>query len=499
MDVSPRYDIGDPPLVDIWVDPVAGDDARTGRSRSEALRTLGAAWRTIPEDFAEDGHGRRILLTPGRYAPGTDGPIRLERRHGTVDCPIIIQPAEGPLSAELPALDVRWCRFLYFLGLKIAAPSNDRGKDHDYVLWVANSRDVLIRGVTGVGLVSPGGRLPSLVIKASQCLRFYIEDCDLSGARENTIDYVAVQYGHIVRNRLHHTFAECMYVKGGSAHHLIAGNEMFDSVNHGVLAGQTTGFRYMVKPWLHYEAYDIKVVNNVIHDAGGGVAVCGGYNILLAWNTCYRVGSSRDCVVAALGGRGWGHGDLTPLMQEYLEAGGWCHPDGGIGYDIPNRNVTIANNVILNPDGFESRFAHFGIPGPVETPEGSNLPCPARADENLVIRGNVIWNGSADKPLLDNVEDVYHLAARPTIEPEMLLAQNAINTVRPELIDPDHGDFRPTPGGSLYRQKTVAIADFNWTDAPTRPPVPEGDPDNHVPVDRDGNPRDENAPPGAYG
>ena len=25
-------------------------------------------------------------------------------------------------------------------------------------------------------------------------------------------------------------------------------------------------FEYMTSPWLHYEAYDIKFVNNVIHD-----------------------------------------------------------------------------------------------------------------------------------------------------------------------------------------------------------------------------------------
>ena len=498
MDVSPRYDIGSPTLVDLWVDPVSGDDGRTGRSRGEALRTVDAAWRRIPERLADDTRGRRIRLAPGKYPPDVEGQIRLASRRGSPACPVILEAADGQSSLELPALDFRNCTHLHLVDLRVVAAGNSRiNSSIDNVLHFSDCEDVLVRRVTAVGLPSDG-QLPGNVFKGNQCLRLYIEDCDFSGARGNTIDYVAVHYGHIVRNRLHHARSECMYVKGGSAHHLIAANEMFDSVNHGVLAGQTTGFRYMVSPWLHYEAYDIKVVNNVIHDCGGGVAVCGGYNILLAWNTCWRVGTSRDVIVVGFGGRGWGHGDITPIMQEYLDAGGWCNPQGDVQFNIPNRNVTIANNVILNPDGFESRYAHFGISGPVRTPTGSNLPPLARADDNLEIRGNVLWNGPPDKPLLDDVEGVYHLAARPTIDPAVLTAHNAINSVRPELVDPARGDFRPAPGGSLYRQKTVAMADFDWTDAPTSPPVPEGNPDNQVPFDRTGRPRTRDAPPGAY-
>ena len=497
MNTSPTYDTGTPKLENLWVDPVSGDDARTGATRAEALRTLTAAWARIPQDLAEAGHGVRLLLCTGEYDHENERQLLLEDRRGTFDCPLIVQSADEPLSAELPGVHFRRCRFLYLVGVKAAAPSNDRPRSNDTVLWFSSCDDVLVRGVTAVGLKWRGGQLPGITLKANQCLRFYIEACDLSRARENTIDYVAVQHGHIVRNRLHHTLAECVYVKGGSAHHLIVGNEMSHAVNHGILAGQTTGFQYMVKPWLHYEAYDIKVVNNVIHDCGSGLAVCGGYNILLAWNTCWRVGTSRDCVVVGLGGRGW-IGSRPDNVDDYFRAGGWCHPSGELSFNIPNRNVLIANNVILNPDGFESRLAHFGISGPVQTPAGSNLPNPARADENLRIGGNVIWNGPPDKPLLDDVEDVYHLAAKPTIDPDLLVTHNTINTVRPDLVDPEHGDFRPVPGGSLCRQRAVPIPDFDWTDAPTEPPVPRGNLDNHVPFDRDGRTRDDDAPPGAY-
>jgi hypothetical protein len=51
----------------------------------------------------------------------------------------------------------------------------------------------------------------------------------------------------------------------------------------------------MRTPWLHYEAYDIKVYNNVFHDIrGAGLSVSGGYNILMAYNTLYRVGGDDE-------------------------------------------------------------------------------------------------------------------------------------------------------------------------------------------------------------
>ena len=44
----PAYDLGDPTCIDLWVDPLAGDDARQGGTRSAALRTVTEAWRRIP-------------------------------------------------------------------------------------------------------------------------------------------------------------------------------------------------------------------------------------------------------------------------------------------------------------------------------------------------------------------------------------------------------------------------------------------------------------------
>lgn len=94
--------------------------------------------------------------------------------------------------------------------------------------------------------------------KFNQCRGVYIEGCDISGAWDNAVDMVAVQYGHILGSRLH-AAGWCAYHKGGSAYHLVAGNEIYDCGESGYAAGQGTGFEYMTPPWLLYEAYDIKV------------------------------------------------------------------------------------------------------------------------------------------------------------------------------------------------------------------------------------------------
>jgi len=64
--IDPRYyDIGNPVLVDIWLDPVYGNDGNDGASRSTALRTLTAAWRRIPAQTTLTEHGYRINILPG--------------------------------------------------------------------------------------------------------------------------------------------------------------------------------------------------------------------------------------------------------------------------------------------------------------------------------------------------------------------------------------------------------------------------------------------------
>src|SRR5205085_9869234 len=118
-------------------------------------------------------------------------------------------------------------------------------------------------------------------------------------------DSVAVQYGWIVRSKVHGANDWCAYAKGGSASLLVSSNEIYDCGTGGYTAGQGTGFQFMVAPWLHYETYDLKVVDNVIHDVeGAGIGANGSYNALFAYNTIYRSGTRAHLIELGYGERG---------------------------------------------------------------------------------------------------------------------------------------------------------------------------------------------------
>lgn len=57
--------------------------------------------------------------------------------------------------------------------------------------------------------------------------------------------------------------------------------------------------------------------------------------------------------------------------------------------------------------------------------------------------GNLVWNGDADLPLgADPDYGTGCLPPNPTCTPALLRAQNEINTLVPQLANPDGGDFR---------------------------------------------------------
>jgi lysophospholipase L1-like esterase len=251
----------------------------------------------------------------------------------------------------------------------------------------------------------------------------------------------------------------------------------------------------MESPWLHYEAYAVKVINNVIHDTeGAGLGVNGGYQILMAYNTLYRVGARSHLLEAVFGLRTC-DGNIDACTQRN-QLGGW----GGsiIGYDgeqpIPNRDVFIVNNLIVNPAGYRSGWQHFALYGPRTPGAGSNIPNPAHTDDNLQIRGNVIWNGPADWPLGVG-EDSGCQPANPTCNAAQLVADNAINSVQPIFVDAAGGNFRVSNAQVL--PAPVAIPPFPaWNEF--TPAVPALSLGNDVPVDRDGRARAGYDQVGAY-
>jgi hypothetical protein len=311
--------MGQPSLTNFWVDPVAGYDANSGTASNQPLRTLAEAWNRIPSGVAFTNRGYRILLGPGDY-PESHVPGYMESRYGSASAPVIIQARDGRGTARLHGyLNIFDCRYLYLIDLDVVTdPGYGGGGD---VLHLEACQHVLVRGCLLRGFDGTVAQ-PQETMKANQCQYVYVEDSELYGAGQNVLDYVSVQYGHIVSNKLHLAEDWVMYVKGGSAYLRIEGNEIYDGGVGGFTAGQGTGFEYMQSPWLHYEAVDIKFVNNVIHHTGiAGMGVNGGYNILLAHNTLYRAGTSDHLVEIVHGSRSC-DGNTSGCSSNH-NAGGW--------------------------------------------------------------------------------------------------------------------------------------------------------------------------------
>jgi hypothetical protein len=341
---GPVYDMGAPRLTDLWVDPVQGRDTNSGASRTEALQTLSEAWSRIPAETTLTNQGVRIQLVAGEY-PKDSLPTYLEARYGTWQCPVIIQSADGRLAAVLRGdLNVANCRYLYLIDFKIApVPSTD-------TLHLESCQHVLMRGLELDGGLFLSEEQTNDVaydnLKINQCQYIYLEDSDVHGAMDQSVDCVAVQYGHVARNRIHNARDWAMYAKGGSAYLRIEANEFYDAGTGGFTAGQGAGFQFMTPPWIHYEAYDLKVVNNLVHDTdGAGLGVNGGYNVLLAYNTLYRVGARSHTVEFVFGQRSCDGEAGDPgrsACTDYLALGGWGTTrvsDGDNFVRIPNKNV----------------------------------------------------------------------------------------------------------------------------------------------------------------
>jgi hypothetical protein len=370
--------------------------------------------------------------------------------------------------------------YLYVIGLRVEHSGTD-------LIHVQNANHILLRNVSLIG--SYAGSHENLKINQAQYV--YLEDNEFFGAEQNTIDFVAVQFGHIVRNKIHYAQDWCIYTKGGSAHFVIEQNEIYDCGTGGYSAGEGAGFEYMVSPYLKYEASDIKFINNIIHDTdGSGIGVNGGYNILVAHNTLYKVGSRSQGLEIVFGGRTCDGNTAKCTANHNL--GGWGPVTVGPNVEIPNKNVYIYNNILYNPSGFRSLWQHFAIYEPRSNPSGSNAPNPARTDDNLQIRGNFIYNGPSDLPL--GIEgSASCTSTNPTCNEAQLKSENTINGAIPQLVNPSGGNFAPLSGGNVLSATVYAIPSFVSSDST----LPAGTLSNVVVRDFSGKTRSSNSPAGA--
>ncbi len=510
------YDIGSPAVTEIYVDPVNGNDGNSGARPDEALKTITAAWNQVPGTLSATGY--RINMMPGTYRcePGPENENCINYfsdRIGTRESPLIMRASEGPDTVTIRGgFNLKNVHYLYLIDLNLVGggslPTNYPGNN---LLHLEAGDHVLLRRLSVAGPDCPNDSCNNLqeVLKVNQTRHLYVEDCTIGGAWHTSVDYMVVQYGHFLGNRLHTAGQWCMYIKGGTSYLLIQDNELRDCAL-GFEAGEAANFAMMTSPWLHYDTYDIKFVNNVLHDIPGvGMMAAGGYNTLFAYNTLYRVGISTDngysLINAWQGDRNCTATDELPDPVPQCEA---YAATGGFGPVIltdsvtalPNRNVYFFNNLFYNPAATRTEYSHFSVRGPI-TPAPSgflNIPDPSLADDDLSIRGNMIWNGPADLPLGIEEPDQGCQPANPACNATQLRADNAINMVLPQLVDPAHGDFHPSAGSNVFTSPTYSIPDFTWADAPLSPEVPAGNLSNAVPVDRDGHTRTLPGPPGAY-
>ena len=485
-----RYDIGSPILRDVWVDGVGGNDSNDGSARNRAFRSLRTAWNSLPSGTLINT-GYRIRLTPGQYAGAY-----LEDKRGTAQFPILIEPADGPGtvtfrpsgggSGQPQFLNVSYV-YLQDLNIDVSSTGGDA--------FQCERCDHLLLRRMNIKSRRDGGQTETIKVNQSQYV--YIEDSDISGAGDNAFDAVAVQYGHLIGNRCSQANDWCAYLKGGSAYFRVEGNEFANCGTGGFTAGQGAGVQFMVSPWLHYEAYGVQFVNNVIHEVEGACfGANGAYNVLFAFNTCYRTGQRSHIFEAVFGGHGCDGGEIERCRPLHA-AGAWTVLGDEQSF-IPNRNLFVYNNIFYNPTGMQSQWQHLTVQPAITPPTNSNVASPARADDTLRIRGNIIWNGPTTHPLGVEGDTQGCAASNPTCNAAQLRADNRINSLEPQLTNPSAGDFRPLSGGNLLGIAAIAIPDFSWADAPTRPAVPAGPTNNAVLLDRAGVSRTATAAIGAY-
>ena len=176
------FQIGSPRLRELWVDYSSGSDANDGSSRSQALRTVTAVWARIPQNSRSEGF--RIRLAAGEY-PESALPNYWENRRGSFERPVIFEAADGRGSAIFRGdVNLFNSSYIYFVGVNIIPnPAGDafHCERCDHILL----RDMVLSG---------GDRVAHETIKINQSQHIYIENSDISGAGDNAIDFVAVQY-----------------------------------------------------------------------------------------------------------------------------------------------------------------------------------------------------------------------------------------------------------------------------------------------------------------
>ena len=299
-------------ISDIWVDPANGSDSNRGASRTSALRTLTEAWQRIPAG-TQLTDGIRVQLVAGTYARESM-PTYFERRYGSSDAPIIIQAADASRSAHLQG------DFNIFDALSLATGLDVTPEPAGDAFHCEQCDSVTLSDC-----LFDGRGVAQEAIKVNQSQHITIELSTVRGAWDNSIDFVAVQYARIAGNDISNAGDWCAYTKGGSAYITVEENEIHQCGTGGFTAGQGSGLQFMSLPWVHYEAYDIKVLNNIIHDTEERQS---NWRVHIRWRTTlpahtHALAHDRSRVRSAKLRRPAGRPGTRERCQQYLDAGAW--------------------------------------------------------------------------------------------------------------------------------------------------------------------------------
>ena len=439
----------------IWVDPVHGRDSRSGATAATAVRSLTTAWGRIPKSRVLD-RPVKIMVRSGTIAASA-APNYWEERWGTATSPITIVSADGPGRARLPSINMYDVRHLILDGIAIRSPFD--------AFHCEKCSYIELRRAAFVGIGDPAaGQGPQESVKFNQSNHIRIVDSYLAGATDNALDMVAVQHAYIARNTIAHAVDWCAYAKGGSIDIQFDSNDVHHCGTGGITLGQGTGFQFMVAPWNNYEVYGASIVNNVLHDIeGSALGVNGGFVTLLAYNTAYRTGTRDHLLEVVFGERSCdGTGEDDDLCARAQDGGGWGpRVSGGDPVPIGNRQVAVVNNLLYNPAGISSQWSQFAVYAP--RPSGdSGGPDLAVADDGLIIRGNSIWNGTPELDLgLGGDQGCQE--DHPTCAPDLVRAENAVNTSEPpvRII----AGVVPVPTGEIAAGTGAGapLPTFSWT------------------------------------
>jgi hypothetical protein len=446
----------------LWVDPVHGHDSAAG-TRAHPLRSVDAAWRRVPQGVTLHS-GYRIRLRAGRYRQSAM-PTYWEQRRGTAVHPITLESADGPGRAVVPPMNV-----FRVDGLVVRDVRVQGGGD---VFHCERCRHLLLDHV-----VLKGTRAQTQeTLKVNQSSDVTVRDSVLQGANDNALDFFAVTGALIERNVIGDAEDWCAYAKGGSAGIVVTGNRFTHCGTGGFTAGQGSGDQFMFAPFLQYEAVGVEVVDNTVDDVeGAAFGVQGGYDVLIARNVARGIGSRSHLLEVGFGLRSCDGRPGDPGRERCaanLRQGGWgttVVDDGTNAIRIPNRHVFILDNVLENLPPAQSGYQQLSVFGATGDQPGSGVPAGARADDDLQIAGNVIWNGPADWPLgVGDDPDGGCPAGAAGCSPEQILRDNAINVREPELT--------AAPGGRLARSgwtaqlPPTAWPAPRWDDRPAGTPV----------------------------